>query len=273
LPFRCLLFLGKYLGRLGYYLPTRGKTTAKINIDACFPDWSQKRRDTLLRQYFESLGMSVFETAVAWWAPTEKIAKLANIRGLEQIPSQPSPDQAIMVLGGHFLPMELIGRLFSLHLNFSVIFREPKHPLLRFLLTGRQALYHQLHDRRNMISFVKELRQGMPLWYSPDIDPGKKEGVFAPFFNIPAYSLTATTRLAKIANARVFIASYFRRDDNTGYDMVIHPPLDQFPSGDETADAARVNQAIESMIRQKPEQYLWSYRRFRTRPPGEKKWY
>ena len=230
LPYRSLLALGKYGGRACYCFNTRAKRIAKTNIALCFPDWTKAQRTRLLRQNFESLGMAVFETTTAWWAPQRKIAKLAHMQGLEHIEKLRTQRKNILVLGAHFLPVEIAGRLCSLHLDFSVIFRNPRHPLLSAILhMARKPHYNELHERDNMRTLVKQLRQGIPLWYSPDIDPGKQRGVFAPFFNVPAYSLAATARLAQMSNASALMVGYSRRDDNKGYDVIVYPPLDNFP--------------------------------------------
>ncbi len=270
LPYRLLLILGKYVGRLYYCFNTRAKRVANINIDLCFPDWTAAQRHQLLVKYFESLGMALFETPVAWWASQNKLTKLAHIHGLEHLERLRAQHKNILILGGHFLSMEMAGRLMSSHLDFSIMFRNPKHPLLSAVLKlARKPHYNQLHERKNMRTLVKQLNQGIPLWYSPDIDPSKRRGVFAPFFGVTAHSLKTTARLAQITNASVLMTSYFRRDDHKGYDITFYPPLEHFPTGDAVNDATRINMEVEKLVRHKPEQYLWQYRRFRTRPRGE----
>lgn len=275
LPFRLCLILGKYSGRLFYYFPSKAKQVAQINIAACFSDLSGTEQQTLLKENFESMGICLFETLLAWWAPSWRIAKLAHIQGMPHIETLLKERKCIIALGGHFWPMEMAGRLFSLYFDFSVIFRAPPNPLLNAVLTmARRTHYNQLHERSSLRALVKQLSEGVPLWYSPDVDPGrKKSGVFAPFFNVSAYSLTATSRLATMSHAAVLMVSYFRRADGKGYDLTIHPPLDNFPSDDPVKDATRINQLMEDIIRKAPAQYLWQYKRFRTRPEGEKPFY
>ena len=184
LPFRLCLFLGKYSGRLFYCFPSKAKQIAHTNITACFPDWTKEKQQTLLKENFESIGISLFETLLAWWAPAWRIKKLAHIQGMEHMQTILKQKKCMIVLGGHFWPMEMAGRLFSLCLDFSVVFRAPPNPLLNAVLTmARRTHYNQLHGRSSMRTLVKQLSSGMPLWYSPDVDPGRrKSGVFAPFF-------------------------------------------------------------------------------------------
>jgi len=90
--------------------------------------------------------------------------------------------------------------------------------------------------------------------------------VFAPFFNIPAGTITATSRIAERSGCAVVPFSHVRRDDRPGYDIYFHPPLENFPSGDDLQDATLINSTIEREIRRAPDQYLWMHRRFKTRP-------
>jgi KDO2-lipid IV(A) lauroyltransferase len=94
-----------------------------------------------------------------------------------------------------------------------------------------------------------------------------KDSVFAPFFGIPAATITATHHLARLSGAAV-IAFFHRRLDDGRYAIRLEAPLAGFPSGDALADTSRVNACIERMVREAPAQYLWMHKRFKTRPPG-----
>lgn len=113
----------------------------------------------------------------------------------------------------------------------------------------------------------------MAIWYAYDIDAGPKHSVFAPFFGIPTASLTSASRIAHISGAAVIPISFHRRDSDLGYDVLLSPPLENFPSNDPITDATRLNAIIEEAIRNKPEQYVWQYKRFKTRPQGESRLY
>lgn len=95
-----------------------------------------------------------------------------------------------------------------------------------------------------------------------------KDSVFAPFFGVEASTITATHHLARMSGAAVLPFAHRRLPGGAGYELEIGAPLAAFPGGDEVADSARVNAAIEAMVRAAPEQYLWIHKRFKTRPPG-----
>ena len=111
------------------------------------------------------------------------------------------------------------------------------------------------------------------MWYSPDQDFGREVSVFAPFFGIPAASIKLTAKIARMTGAPVMPLMFHRNPDDRTYTLEYLPPLENFPSGDDVADAAQVNAFIEQAIRRHPEQYLWLHRRFKTRPPGEASFY
>jgi KDO2-lipid IV(A) lauroyltransferase len=104
------------------------------------------------------------------------------------------------------------------------------------------------------------------LWYAPDQDMLGKDTVFAPFFGIPAATITATHQLARLSGCAVL--PFFHHREGDRYVLRIGAPLADFPSHDAAADSARVNAAIEAMVREAPAQYLWVHRRFKRRPQG-----
>ena len=113
---------------------------------------------------------------------------------------------------------------------------------------------------------MRRVRKGKICWYSPDQDFGRDVSVFAPFFGVEAASIVMTARIARMAKVQVLPLRIHRNPDNYTYTLEYLPPLENFPSGDDVADATQVNQVIEAMIKINPEQYLWMHRRFKTRP-------
>src|SRR5207244_791287 len=115
---------------------------------------------------------------------------------------------------------------------------------------------------------IRTLNNNMAIWYAYDIDAGEKRSVFAPFFGIQTASLTSVSRIIRLSGAAVIPISFHRREDNFKYEVVLSPPIENFPTDDLVADAACLNTVMESAIRKHPEQYVWQYKRFKTRPKG-----
>lgn len=120
---------------------------------------------------------------------------------------------------------------------------------------------------------LKVLRAGRAIWYAPDQDYGRKQSIFVPLFGIPAATVTATSKFARLGKAKVVPFTQQRLADGSGYRLVVHPPLEDFPGVSEEADCLRINRWIEQAVRECPAQYLWAHRRFKTRPEGEPKLY
>lgn len=277
LPYRWQMHLGRYLGLAMYYISRKSRHVATTNIQLCFPDLTTTEQDTLIKKCFASVGMGLFEALLSAYAPKRLLKKLTgHITGLEAVQQTLQSGQGAIILFPHLIPMYLIGHL-ALHaadVPFSLMYHAPKNKAINdFFLHHLNQHCPKIFNRRDVGSMIKYLRDGNLVWYAPDLDIGRKQSIFAPFFNVPAATLTATLRIAKMSQAKVFPIQFYRRDNLSGYDIDILPALENFPSDNSLADLTRVNQIIEQSVKQKPEQYLWIYKRFSTRPSGEAKLY
>jgi KDO2-lipid IV(A) lauroyltransferase len=118
-------------------------------------------------------------------------------------------------------------------------------------------------------AIVTALRDGQALQLSPDMDLGARDSIFVPFFGVPAATVPALSRIARLAGARVLPLVVHQLPGEGGYEARFYPAWEDFPSGDARADTRRMNAFLEERIREMPEQYLWTHRRFKTRPEGE----
>jgi KDO2-lipid IV(A) lauroyltransferase len=269
LPFQVQRTLGRLAGRLLYVLHAQRRATAFTNLAACLPELSDHERAQLAARCFESLGMALCETATAWWHPDPASHCAYRIDGLEHIKNALGQGHGVLLCSAHLHTAELAGRLMTLQQPVTIVFRPQNDRVIEAVAQHRRASYYgAMIHYRDMRGVVAALRRNEVVWYAPDIDAGTKRSVFAPFFGVPAASLTATARLARLTGAPVVPCFFFRRQDGTGYDIDVSPALHHFPSGDMQADAACINQVIERAVRRHPEQYLWQHRRFKTRPAG-----
>jgi len=274
LPYKAQLTCGRQLGRLLNRLPTRLCAVTQTNIRLCFPELSEAEQQRLIKRNLENVGMGIFETAMAWWLPDQNLESLVEIRGLEHSDAAFARGKGIILLSPHFTCLEIMGRLISMKYAFTALYRPHKKKFMAFLLENfrprRQVTYIPTTRVRLL---AKALEENQAIWYAYDVDGGKKRSVFAPFFGVQTASLTSISRLAALTGASIIPIGFYRRDDNSGYQLKIAPALDQVPSEDWVADAKHLNSALEKAIRQKPEQYLWQYKRFKTRPDGEERIY
>ncbi len=274
LPYPWQLALGRVVGRLLFHVLGRRRRIAERNLALCFPEQAPDARDRLLRAHFASVGTALFEVALAWWACDHRVAALGRVEGLEHLDRALAAGRGVILLSAHFTMLELGARLLRLHRAFRPMYRPSRNPVSDWvMLRSRERHVEQAIDRRDVRATLRALRQNQPVWYAPDQDYGREHSVFVPFFGVPAATITATARLAGISGAAVVPFFQHRLPSGQGYLVTLEPALEGFPSGDAVADAARVNRIIEDRVRAHPEQYLWTHRRFKTRPPGEPRWY
>jgi KDO2-lipid IV(A) lauroyltransferase len=162
----------------------------------------------------------------------------------------------------------LCARLISRRIRIAGMYRRMDSDVFEtMVLRARLRYADTMFDKDQLRATVKYLKHGGTVWYAPDQDMRGKDSVFAPFFRIPASTITATHHLARLSGAAV-MPFFHRRTPEGGYVLRLEAPLEHFPSEDVVADITRVNAAIERMVREAPAQYLWAHKRFKTRPPG-----
>lgn len=272
LPYRILLLLGRGLGVLMYRAARSRRRIARRNLQLCFPELNEKERERLLRANFASNGIAFFEMAMSWWWSKPRLRRLARIEGLEHLRQAQDEGQGVILMALHFTTLEIGAALLSQCHTIDGMYREHKNPVFDFVQRrGRERHNRDASaiEREDVRAMIKVLRAGRAIWYAPDQDYGRKQSLFVPWFGVNAATVTATTKFARLGKARVVPYTQERLADGSGYRLVIHAPLSDFPGESEEADCRRINDWIEDAVRQQPEQYLWAHRRFKTRPVGE----
>ncbi len=274
LPYRWQLGMGKRLGRIAYRFARRRRRIAAINLDLCFPELTESEREILLLQHFESLGMGLLEMSAAWWIADKRLIHLGNIQGFEHLEAALEQGKGVILLSAHFTSLEMGSRFLTLKIRIHGAYRPHENPVVElFMKKSRESHAEKAIPREAIRDIVRSLKQNKPLWFATDQNFGHKNSVFAKFFGIPAATNTATARLAKLTGASV-VPFFVRRLPNAqGYQVILQPALEHFPTGDDIADMETINHLIEQQIRQAPEQYLWAHRRFKDRPSGESRFY
>jgi len=275
LPHRLQLLLGSFVGRIAYHTLKRRREITRINLSVCFPELSRAEREGLVKAAFKSNGMGLIEALRSWFRDPASLRHKVGYHGGHHLDQALAKGRGVILLGGHYSTLDLVGGLTTLFFEADVLQRDHSNPLFNaFMTRSRKHLYGEVLGKRDLRGMLRRLKQNRVVWYATDQDSGRKNSVFAPFFGQPCATLVSTMRLAKRSGAVVLPFSHFRRPGGRGYDIYIHPPLEAFPSDDELIDASRLNGILEQEIRKHPEQYLWMHRRFKTPvKPGEKNIY
>lgn len=272
LPWNVQISLGRAFGWFFFHVIRYRRKIIEINIRLCFPEKSPAERHQLALAHCEAMGIGIFETMMAWWAPDEDLPPY-EIEGREHLEQAIASEKGALLLNAHFTTLEICGRFLCDNFRIGCLFRDPDNPVIaremhrqRF---AKMTIAIPINDLRGLI---RALRDGHIIWYAPDQSRRGKFSAVLPFFGIPAQTNTATSRLSEMTGAAVIPFFAFRKEDGS-YILRILPPLDHFPTADHNADALRINHLIEENIQEAPEQYFWIHRRFKRLGRGFKRVY
>jgi KDO2-lipid IV(A) lauroyltransferase len=273
MPGRVLWYLGTSVGSLVSLFPIRSRRFAERNLELCFPAMPRDERHRLVRRHFQLSGYAMLSLSVVWFAPQWRIKKFITLRGHQHLESAYASGKNVILLAPHFLGLDIGGMRAALEKNFVSMYRKARDPLLEYLFQRRGRFGAVVVERHASLKpILRMIREGRPFYYLPDQDMGEKASVFVPFFGIPAATVTALSRIAGTTNAAV-IPCITRIVHGGEYEVDLLPPFENFPTDDPVADARYMNSRIEQWVREMPDQYMWSYRRFKTRPNNEAQLY
>jgi len=269
LPTRWRLALGAWLGRLAYERHAKRRTIVHINLELCFPEKHAAEREALARAFFRQFMQTVLDYGLLWWGSGRAIDARVTLEGEEHLRPHLEAGRPVILLTGHHVAVDFAGIAVNRrHRKATSMFKRLRSPVLDwFVARGRTrqgGLMFERHD--NLRPLVRLIRDGYMFYYMPDEDLGPDKSVFAPFFGVPSATLTALAKLTRLCNAVVVPFMAYHHEGH--YTARLFPALENYPSGDDVQDAARMNQALEAMIRIDPSQYMWSLRLFQTRPDG-----
>ncbi|MGI4812278.1 MAG: lipid A biosynthesis lauroyl acyltransferase [Janthinobacterium lividum] len=268
LPYGWVARLGTLLGSLLYLLPSRRKHIVQVNLRLCFPDKTEDEYAVLARAHLRQVVRSYLERGIQWFGSARTIAKIVEIDSHIDL-HDPQPPPTIF-MGFHFVGIEVGCLCYSTQLPLASLYTRMSNTRLCDLARERRGRFgaNMIERATSARKIITLLRAGTPVMLAADMDYGVDNSVFVPFFGVPACTLTSVSRLAALGHARVVPIVTEVLPDYRGYKMTVFEPLINFPSGDERADARRMNAFLESQILKFPEQYYWVHRRFKHRPPG-----
>lgn len=262
-PRGSLRWLGYRLGDAFFWLSRRRRRIARVNVALCFPASPPAAQEHLVREHFRAVGYALFEIALAWWASDAHFQQRVHIEGLENLDRALEKGRGVLLLSAHFTTMEVLGRLLVDERPMAAMYRPHENPVVEALFARQRQRHGVLAIRRDDVKgMLRALRDNRIVWYAPDQSKAGKQSVLAPFFGQPAATQTSTHRIARASGAPV-VPFFGWRTANGHYRLCISPALTDFPSDDPLQDTTRINQLIEQAVRQAPEQYFWTHRRFK----------
>lgn len=275
LPLGLQAAIGNAAGALLFWLIPERRRVTRINLEKCFPAMQPAARERLARAHFRSFCRGFIEHGLLWWAPRERIARLVRVEGLEHLRALGAAPALLFV--PHFAGLDAGFTRLCLELDMVGIYSRQKDARFGRLLAlgrGRFGNQRQVSRQEGVRAAINGMvREQRPFYYLPDQDHGPRNALFVPFFGVPAATVPGLSRIARLAGARVLPCVTRMLPGGRGYVVRIEPPWENFPTEDVAADTRRMNQRIEQLCGEMPEQYLWMHKRFKTRPPGEARFY
>lgn len=275
LPQPALAACGRLFGRLFHRFGRARRHIAQTNLGLCFPHLSAAEKSALAVRHFEAFGRSFLERGLLWWAAPERIRRCVRVEGLERLAAL--GERPAILLVPHFVGLDMGWTRLTLEMDMVSIYANQNNLLFnaalyrgRLRFGGSELLSRQEGTRRA----IRAMKAGKPFYYLPDMDYGRRDTIFVPFFGVPAATITGLSRLARMTGAAVLpVITRMTDEKDCGYVVEIGAPWADYPGESIEADTRRMNAFIEAEILKMPEQYFWLHRRFKTRPPGEKRLY
>ncbi|WP_239003144.1 lysophospholipid acyltransferase family protein [Dechloromonas sp. TW-R-39-2] len=272
LPLPVLRAIGTLLGKLLYAVGRDRRKVALINLRLCFPEKSEAEREDIARRHFIAFSCAVIDRTLGWWASKERLERIVRIKGVEHL-NDPE-GKPIILLSPHFVGLDAGATRISMYVPGCSVYSNQKNPVFNKLLYDGRIRFTDavlLSRQDGMRKIIKAMKDGYKFYYLPDMDFGPKESIFVPFFGVQAATIPGVSRLVRLTGAK--IVACITRQVADGYEVEVMPAWSDFPGESVEADTASVNRFIESQVLTMPEQYFWLHKRFKTRPPGEQRFY
>jgi KDO2-lipid IV(A) lauroyltransferase len=281
LPLGLARCLGQLLGLCCWTLKTRMQQTTATNLRLCFPALSAREREDLGRRSLQSTMQTIMEAGAAWLWPTHRtLALIQRVDNLALLQQAKAAGKGVIVLAPHLGNWEILG----LYLNTCglgqsyQLYQAPADARLGALIyrgRSRAGATMVATDNKGVAELLRALRAGNIAGILPDQVPDAGGGDYAPFFGVPALTMTLLAKLQQKTGATVVMAfaRRVRTEEGPGFELVFREPDATIYADDMPNALAGMNRSIEALISLAPEQYQWEYKRFRRQPAGAPRLY
>lgn len=268
---------GRFMGSLAWKLNGRSVDTTKKNLRACYPKLNDEQIEEFSRQSLRETGATAMEVPLMWEWPVEKCLRLVReIEGEELLDSYEGGKRGLLLLAPHLGNWELAGLFFAERYKMAALYSPPNQlGLESYIKQVRSRSGSELvaTNRRGIARLFTILKEGGVVGILPDQAPPKESGAVAPFFGIPAMTMTLATKLIHKTGALPLISYAQRLPDGSGFKIIIREVEQGIESQDMTESLTALNRSVEKCIEEAPGQYQWEYKRFRRDAPGATKLY
>jgi KDO2-lipid IV(A) lauroyltransferase len=273
LPLSWVRSLGWLGGQVLHGVAARRRRIARTNWALCFPQHSAAQRNRAVRQHFVYFVQAWLDRSWLWETDEATVRSRLRLVGATDELQGSAPT---VIFAPHFVGLDAGGTALALltHRAFIGVYTEQTNAAVdRWIRTGRlrYGAVKMVNRHQGLRPVVQAVRASEVLYLLPDMDMGRAESVFVPFFGVSAATVPTLPRLARLGQAKV--VPVISRITPQGYDIEVLPAWPNYPGADPQADTVLMNQQLEAMIQTMPEQYYWVHRRFKTRPQKEPSFY
>lgn len=255
--------------------PVKHNTTVR-NLERCFPDMEPEKREQLVKDSFVHYVANVLETGHNWYRSVKELeARCDAVINGEVFNEAVSGGRGVMLLAPHCGAWEYLGMYMQRIENLGVLYKPPSDPRMHEALLKRRRRGGATMipaNSRGVRKLFAHLKEGNTVGVLPDQEPSRGQGRFVPFFGVPALTGVLAAKIARRTNCHVFFGTCERLPGGR-YRVHVFPAEDEVYSEELDTALAAVNRGVERCVEVDPAQYLWSYKRFKTRPPGERPFY
>lgn len=245
------------------------------NLRLCFPAWNETRLQQTAQASMNAYATALLDYSLLFFRSRRWLYQRLEIQGREYIDQALSNGQNIILLLGHSVWLEFAPVAVGEYYRAYGSYKPFRNRVINWLIANSRLkdVEFVIAREEGMMKLVRSLQPGRLMFFLPDEDHGAEHSVFADFFGVPKATLKTPARLSKLGKAVVMPVMAFFNSSTGKYEIVVHPPLENYPAKDPRQNAVNLNQALEALIRIHPEQYMWLLRLFRTRPEAEKSIY
>ena len=264
--------------KIGSYIYNNNKKRRHIvntNLNIAFPELSEEKRDAIALEHLQWYGCALVDYSMVFFSGRKRLSAMSEIRGKEHIDAARAENKTVMLLLAHSVMLEFGPPEIGLNYDIFGSYKTSKNPVIDWIVARSRCRQASLVVSRDegLRKLVKSMSPERVMIFLPDEDLGRENAVFAPFYGTEKSTLTTTARLAKMGKAVALPTFVYFDKEQQKYITHIGPPLENYPSKDAIADATNMNQGLEALISENPEQYMWFMKWYFTRPEGEKATY
>ncbi|MGD8558036.1 MAG: lysophospholipid acyltransferase family protein [Gammaproteobacteria bacterium] len=276
LPLGLAQRIGAAIGYTAYLIPNNLHRPLHTNIDLCFPSMPADQRARLYRDSFMELGRAMAETGALWlWGQDRLLRHVKQVSGEGALEQGFAKGKGVILALPHLGAWELMGVYCSRKYPMTSLFRPLRLKELNpFIKQARERIGATLvpTNASGIRALYRALSSNELVAILPDQEPDSEGSVFAPFCGVAASTMTLLPKLAQRSGAAI-VYGYAERLSGGGYHIHFLAEQTPLPADDLVQSTTLINQGVEKCMRQAPAQYQWTYKRFKTRPEGEQRFY